>query len=658
MLGYQVGIEIHLVDHVSMAMAKVNQAMMLAHGHTVKFQQQMAKLQNTMMKFQAMSVAGNAMFSTAASDLNAMIDPAKEYAHQLNLMNMAGMEHVEIQKNIQAAWETSRNIPTTNPASNMAALGDMRIVFGDDPKHLAEARSLLPDFAKIQTIMSAATHDQAAGHQQTDQIFAAVKGIEMLGKIRTEEQFRHYAEQMTRVMVATQGRVLPSDYSGMIKYARQMKLTMSEDMLFKVAPELIMEMKSQGGGAGSGGGPGAMIAALGRLGVQGIMNKATFKNLQDIGMIQDGYVGNDMGAAQNALVGKELLARNSAEWVNTVLIPHITAAFPELADFEGDPQKEFAVQMKVLDVFRGNQNAVALIMEEFNKRNQFVKFGAMFDKTGGIEKMYQASLNDPAVAETALTESWKTVMMSLGKVLIPFIPYINQFAAALQLVAKFFVDNPIIAKFVVMGLVATTIVGAILALVGAIGLLALPAIVMGATLGELAVVAGWVIIAIGIVTNVLVYASSALNLFGKILKIFPGMLSSIGFQMMGTAITNFWQKFIAPIFIGLLNFVKPILRIFDPKAFAIADALTAGVESAQPAIGVPSKKPSASTVNQNNPSVNIAEGAIKIVTSGGNPADIAKSVIEELSRQMQRNILTNTTGGGLWNAPSLSGSGG
>lgn len=651
MHGYHVGINIHVASNATMMMGQLAHAMHLAQGQTSAFQKKLEQLHTTMNRLAAVQVAGNAMFSFGAGGLSQMIEPAKEYAKQLNLMNMAGMNQVEIANNIKTAWEQSHKVMAMSPTGALSALGDLRMIFGSDKAHLEEARRLLPEFMKMKAIMTAATHDGTTGHTRTGQIFSAVKALEMKGLIRSEAEMKHHLEEMTRSMVTAQGTVMPSDFQSYYKFARQGKLAVGEEFMYRVFPELALEMKSGPNSSGSqAGGPGAMYSAFYSQVVQGnAISKLSMSRLKEYDMAQGKFVKNGFGGNVTGGLYKAVEAgENPFRWVNTDLVGKMIAKHPEWVLDRKTGKLDDKAITHAMGQLNLNKMTTSLILELFNKRAQLGnyidpvtgkenvgKLSASFDRVGNVESLYKLAMQDPYVAEEMLSEAWKTLMISIGQVMIPFIPYLNQLSAVLHSLAQFFMDNPMAAQLVVVGLAVTAVVGALMAFAAGIALIIIPAALMGATFGQIAAVIGAVVGGIVFLTGAIVVGMNLAKMkFGE----FAGFL---------------------------LNLAKPLLMAVNPVAYTAAEVALAKVlpktptetadASGKTKKAVPATKPpvtSQSSVNQKNV-VSIAQGAINIVASENHsPSDIAKAVMDELTKMAQNSFLTGG-GMGLMNSPAL-----
>lgn len=466
---FTVGVTVQLIDRVTGGLNFISNSMLAAGQHTNTLTQHVQKLQMQLMALQQLGDVGKGVMRGSMHMLQGMIDPAKEYVHQVNLMNMAGMQHLEIQKQIASAWDTSRTVVTSTVTENLKALGDMATILGRRPGDLAEGRGLLTHLAKMQAILRGSVEGLGEAGRAEDLSFSAVKATEMLLKMTgtpaDAEQIKHHLEQMTRVMVATRGRVLPQDYQNLFQYARQAKLTLGDDFLYNVAPELILEMQKRGGGSGGAGGPGAMIAALFRLGVQGIMNKTTAANLDAMGLLKAPTLETTTTGtlAQRGLVGEELLAENPARWVNEILIPKLKQHRPDLIT---DKQ----LLLGIPQTFRGNQMAVSLIGELFNKAFQFEKFRSSMSMIAGTDELYLKSLESPANVDKRFQAASERLQLVFGKHVLPLlVPAMNALSDSILRISEVLRQHPLAAKLTTVGIGLVGLAGGLTALGASVG---------------------------------------------------------------------------------------------------------------------------------------------------------------------------------------------
>lgn len=524
--NYSVGVTIHMVDRFSAGMSAFGRSLLAQQRHVNNFHTKMKQLHQTMATIHMAEKLGHGMMNFGASGLQAVVEPAKEYVHQLNLMNMAGLKQTEIQKNIAAAWDASSKMQFTNPTDNIKALMDLKNFFADSKLNMDEARHLLPSFLKSQAILTASAHD--TGFDAHGETYAMAKSMEMIGAVNDPKRFEHEMDMMNRVAVATGGRVLPSHYQNVFKYARQGKLLMNEDFKYKILPELIMEMQSGNGGAGGGGGPGAMIAAAMRLGVQGIMSKATAMNLGKLGLLGGKIIETTSGHTQvegnGGLIHSKEFASNPQKWVEDYMVPALIRKHPEL---KGD---SVGLLMAVATTLKGNQNAVALLQELIQKGPQFKRFGNALDAVPSGEQLYKSALKDPGIAWDSFNASMETFKISIGQNVIPIVvPALNAFSGSLNAIGKYFNENKWAGNLVVASLAAMTFVGALLSVGAAIAGPVMIASIFGvsAALGPLAAWIAGITVGVTAITWAILDWKTANDLFNKGVRIAKGIFLQV-----------------------------------------------------------------------------------------------------------------------------------
>lgn len=500
---FTVGVQILLNNSAFMrGMQSMSRAVSAAGIHMGSVNNALSKFQSITNQFSALKGFGDSLRNAGLGAIQEVIDPAKEYVHQLNLMNMNGMEHIQQIKNIETAWKTARDVSTSTPTGNLRALMDLRTIFGGNDGAMDESRHLLPKFMRTQAILDASSEELKKGTKSSDIVFSMAKAIEMMGKIRNPQDFEHHMDMMTRVMVATHGRVRPEDYQQLLKFSPQGKMLFSEDFLYKMLPELILENKGGGGGGSNAGAGrvGTMTSALLRLGVQGIISRATASNLLELGLLNHPTLNTTTTGTtvkgQEGVKGKELLGKNPAEWVNKVLIPTLKAKYPSIAG------NEEALMMKMLGTFKGNSLAVGFMLESFNKRFQMAKFGKMLDATPSSEELYKQSQKDPDQAFKAFDKSLETLKTAIGQHLLPVItPGIIAFSNAIAQVGQYVKAHPIAGQVAIAVMGALAIAGAVISGVaifggltialGALGIAVLP--FLGWVAAGIAVIGGGII---------------------------------------------------------------------------------------------------------------------------------------------------------------------
>jgi hypothetical protein len=150
------------------------------------------------------------------------------------------------------ARETTKLAPGTTIGENLASTLDLKSVFGS----LDEAEKMLPAFGRMTALFQALDRK---GGGQGDQSFAAAKALEVMGGMVDEktdaaghtvrtidpELGMRRLKDMERVAVATNMRVMPSDYLAFAKQARVAGMTLSDEFVYQKLPAMLQVLGGQ-----------------------------------------------------------------------------------------------------------------------------------------------------------------------------------------------------------------------------------------------------------------------------------------------------------------------------------------------------------------------------------------------------------------------------
>lgn len=483
---FRVGVTVALMDRVSGALGTIGAALDKAHHHTSSYQDGIKKLQSQMDKLGAAKMIGQEAFHASVGALDAMIDPAKEYTSQIVRMNMAGLEHETIANNIGAAWETAGKVMTTTATDNLRTLSELYGVITEKGGSMQEARELLPRFQEMKMVLMASSEHPIEDVKVEGLAYDAVKAAEMVGKTGKEDII-HMADMMEKVMIASGGKITPTDYQNFFKYARAAKMTLSEEELFTVVPELMIEMKSRGGGSGGSGGPGTMYASLFSTLVQGTMSKATSGNLRELGLLSGPELQTTTtGTVTQGTDWRALVGSDPRKWIMEKLIPAILAKKPEL---END---NAAMALEIARVIKGPRLTTALVGEIWNKDEKGIieKFRENRNRVPGHDELVEQAKSSPRVLDASFAAQWTNLMTVLGEEVMPaFLPMIAELAGGFSAFGKFLKENKWAAELIVMTTATVAAVSGLVALGAMIGLALIPLAALGIGFGGFALIA-------------------------------------------------------------------------------------------------------------------------------------------------------------------------
>lgn len=441
--AYKIGVRISLISNVSTGLLA-----MANHFKLVGAQADV--LQAKLSRLKVLGIAGFAVGAAGFAGLDLigkLVEPAEDYAHQINIMNMAGLKHAEIVKNIAAAWKTTHSVITTNATENIKDLMDMRSIFG----HSSIARAELPLIEQIKSVLIASNETRVSG-QASNFAYSMTKALDMLGLAKDPSAFNASAQMMARTIIATRGRVAPRDYQMMFKYMRQGAYNLDSDFLFKEAPELMLEYKTSSGASGSRGGIGAMYAAAYRQIVQGMLNRQSAYGFWQLGLVPKS--ASVLGTTTNqtsimgGLVGEKTFERDPVTWVKQTYLPALLKKL-NLHDFSIKSRKDENVLIHATgQLFKGNQLSNSFIDLILKQLWQIQKFKRLWGHTMTLPQAYHAAItSDPRTMFTALSAQWENLKVSLGRVMIPgLLVIMRDLSRGLNDMARLFAKNSWAAK--------------------------------------------------------------------------------------------------------------------------------------------------------------------------------------------------------------------
>ena len=453
--AYKIGIRLSLINNVTSGLSVIA-------GNFKAVHKDATDLQNKLKEIKLLGAAGIAIGGAGFMGLGIvakMIKPAEEYAHQMNILNMAGLKQKEIADVVGDSWKNTGKILTTTVTSNMRDLLDLRNVLGD----LGEARTALPVFTKIQAVMSASNEGKVSAQSQNF-AYSMAKALDIVGAVRDPHDFMHQAEMMSKVIIATQGRVTPEAYKSVFQYARQAKIGMNDEFKYEILPTLIQEnAPSQGSGGGSRG-VGPMLSAMYRWTNQGLVNKNTIPELRSLGL----YKGNALGTTtsgttlKSPLTQHRLAAENPFEWVNNVVVPAIYKKYGNISDKD--------MVFKLASLTTGNQLAGNMLTEFFYKNKNFLRDQRIVRGTMNSDDAFSASMsNDPVTARRALSAQWENVKVAMTMSLVPtLVPFLINVASGFNKLSGFMREHQTVMKYLTHGFVllcgSMAIIGTVTAL--------------------------------------------------------------------------------------------------------------------------------------------------------------------------------------------------
>lgn len=425
---------------------ELSKGLLLASGQFSRLNKEAEIFQARLNSIKTMGLIGGGLLFGGILGLGLLdkaLKPAEDYAHQLNIMNMAGVTQKEIAQAIGAAWKNTHNVMTSSVNDNLRSLMDMRNVLGSMDLAIDE----LPIFTKMQAVLMSSTEGRTLATSKNfaqDFAFSVAKSIDIIGKVKTREEFEHQAVEMSKVITAFQGRVTPRMFQSVFAYARQAKFDMDDQFKYRFLPTLMLEYSQSSQGAGGGSrGVGPMLAATYRFTNQGFVNKKSLPELESLGLVhqKSALSTTTSSTTTDALTGHELAAVNPFLWTQNVLLPALKKKY-------GENISESEIRFHINQLVRGNQLAASLLTEFATKATNFWRDAVILGKALPVGPAFdKAMIADPTLAHLSVAKQWETVQVALTVPLVKIlIPALIIVAAKLNDFSQVLIKYPALAK--------------------------------------------------------------------------------------------------------------------------------------------------------------------------------------------------------------------
>ena len=268
----------------------------------------------------ALAAAGYGMAASGlAAAGRATLGAAGDVSHLRAMLLAQGVSPATADSVVAEARGVARSTPGITIGHALGAAIDLKSVLGgthEDPASMGPAMTALPAFVQMMAVLN------IAGRQRGDPTYAAARAQELLGHLVDErthgvssEALQHQLDMATRVSVATNMRVSPTDYLAFAKQARAAGMSLSEDALYGNIPAIIMGM------GGSRAGTGAM--AMFRQFSAGTMTQNRAEELQRLGILDQRatWQHGRVNTMQRDLTGYDQMVSNPVQWIHDVITP-------------------------------------------------------------------------------------------------------------------------------------------------------------------------------------------------------------------------------------------------------------------------------------------------------------------------------------------------
>ena len=456
------------------------------------------------------------------------IKPAMGYEHQVELLRVMGVLPQEIADAESAAWKD--RVAGSTPTEALQAIGELRSILTSTK----EAIEFMPSMLKLQDVGEAVT-----GHKQEGLAYTTMRALELFGrtinpdtKQMDPERAMHGVDLMTRIMIATHGKINPQELLGFAQQAGPVAARMSDEGLLSMVP-IMQAMGSKRAGTA--------LTSLNSQIVGGVMPERVAADWAKMGLLDMAKThATKMGLRvdQGAVKGEELWKQNPVAWIEQKLIPAMQSH-----GLNNNQQQDMIMRLMSRQTSQREAAEIARSLVQVNRDVQQMQ-GNM--GSGSYEDFVK---NDPAMGLKIFQKELETFEIALGTQILPVLtPALVGLAGALKSMTTWGRENPAIVKGILafitfLGVVAM-VAGGIIMFVGAIMLMA--GILGGGVVAVIIAVA----VAIGAFVASLFYVDWGAVL-GSVADFFVGLWQTIksGSARAWAAVSGFfswlWAKIVA-----------------------------------------------------------------------------------------------------------------
>ncbi len=437
--AYKIGIRLTLLNGVTSGLMGIVGQFRGLDNQLTNVNRKLTDAERLLVGVKRRMIVGGVMMAGGAAGF-ALIDKTlgagKEYAHQLALMNSAGMKHLEIIKATQAAWAASKAVPTSSTTENLAAIRDLRMVFGDT----SHAIEFMPAVQKAQAILELYRHGERGSGKQD--AYEMAKALEMKGAVKTPAQFLAEADMMTKALVGTGGKVSAADFLSAFKYARTATSDWNDTFAYTILPTLIQEMKTRGGSGGATGGPGSALMSAYAAVVGGTVPQKALQVWNKLGLLDPSKViwnkvGSAKGIGPGGIMGSTEFQANPYAWAQQFLVPAL-----QKAGYLTQEQQKQAIQ------YLFPNRTAGFVMSQFvTQAWKFQRDQRLIGQASGFSAYNKLLKSDPEMAAIALHKQWQNLLAILGYSIMPMvIKGMQLMIDTLRPLGRFFYEHQLAAK--------------------------------------------------------------------------------------------------------------------------------------------------------------------------------------------------------------------
>jgi hypothetical protein len=421
--AYKVGVTLALHNQVSSVLGLIARDFAKTNVHAIALK---TTLKEVKLLGMAGAIVGGAGF-LGLGIISRTIAPAKEYVHQLQLAQAAGMSQLEIANATGAAWKTTGEVMTTTAADNLKVIKELRQVFGGTE----HAITFLPQMQKMQAVLDNVLHGHG-GIGAKDVGFTAARMLELRGVSMNTESFGAQSDLIMKAVIASGGKVTPQMLLQAQKYGGIGATSFGNDFMYGVLPTIVQEL--------GGSSTGTSLTSMYRAVVGGRMDKRSLKKWEKLGLadISHADIGKDTAMIRPGdIAGADLFKTNPYRYVQDVLIPALVKhGITSTADQSAEMDRLFS-----------NRNAGRIANIFATQGPRIEKDFNLIGKAGTTGAYNDLIKNDPMMAAAALSAQWENLKTSIGVAVVPILlPVMRGLTTAFNTLGQFLMKHPTITS--------------------------------------------------------------------------------------------------------------------------------------------------------------------------------------------------------------------
>lgn len=480
--AYKIGVSIAMTNGVSAILAVIQRDILGLHKAV-----EMTNGGFSRMKLAVVGLAGVTLGAGMLAGLYELSKAGEKYTHQLELMKIAGMSAADMKLAIAAADQTSSQVRTSSPTSNLQVIGELRSVFGDTK----EAIHFLPQMQRLSAIFSSIT-----GGAPEKLGYTTMRAVEMMGGTvdpksgqMDVDRASRMVDLITQATIASHGKVGPQEWLQFAQQASGVVKKMDTSALILGMMPIIQEM--------GGFRAGTALTSMNQQIVGGVMPQRVVADWEKYGLINmDKVTPTKTGVrvGVGGIVGEETWKKNPLEWIESVFIPKLHA--------QGVKDEDISDQIIRLFSRQTSQREASLMATQLVRIHKDVAMAQQAATSApGANELLR---NNPKTVRAALDVQAGRLATDLGRALTPTV------VAAMQGLTKAFAylsevieAHPTATKWVLgiaAGLAAVLIVAgtvaiavAAIAAIGTVGWIAAGVTAVGIAIAAVgvAIAANW-----------------------------------------------------------------------------------------------------------------------------------------------------------------------